>query len=108
MPNLPYDPTTTLGRVRLLATDTDLTNPIYSDDEINAFLFLEDDNTKRAAALALETCAANEALVLKRITLLDLSTDGPSTARVLLERAKILRENADADDSVASFDWLPE
>ena len=44
-----------------------------------------------AAALALETIAANEALVEKRITLLDLKTDGPAVCDALLKRAQQLR-----------------
>lgn len=88
-----YDPSTPAGRVRLLCTDTDSTRPIFEDAEIAAFIALEGD-TFNAAALALETIAVNEALVQKRIKLLDLSTDGPAVAASLLTRAKELRARA--------------
>lgn len=90
-----YEPSTTAGRVRLLCTDTDKDRPIFTDDEIDTFIALEAD-TFAAAALALETVAANEALVEKRIKLLDLTTDGPAVASALLARAKALRARADA------------
>ena len=90
-----YDTTTTAGRVRLLCTDTDSTRQIFDDDEIAAFIALEGE-TFAAAALALETIATNEALVQKRIKLLDLSTDGPAVAAALLARAKELRARATA------------
>ena len=90
-----YDPTTEAGRVRLLATDTDSERPIFDDEEIAAFLTIEGADMP-AAALALETIAANEALVEKRITLLDLKTDGPAVCDALLKRARQLRETASA------------
>lgn len=94
-----YDPSTSAGRVRLLATDTDAERPIFDDDEIDAFLALE-ESVFPAAALALETIAANEALVQKRIKVLDLSTDGPAVAKALMERARELRAREAADEIV--------
>lgn len=87
-----YDTTTALGRVRLLATDTDDDRPIFNDAEIEAFLALNDSEVLLSAAMALETIASNEALVQKRITMLDLSTDGPATAKALRDGAKALRD----------------
>lgn len=91
-----YTPGTLAGRVRLLCTDTDADRVIFEDEEIAAFLAMEGANLCRAAALALETIAANEALVEKRIKLLDLTTDGPAVATALLARAKELRARAAA------------
>lgn len=88
---LPYDLTTNTGKVRLLISDTDLDNLIFNDSEIAAFLALEGDNVRLAAAQALDTIASNEALVQKRIRLLDLSTDGPAVARSLRAHASELR-----------------
>ena len=92
---LTYDPSTNAGRVRLLCTDTDSGREIFDDVEIDAFLAIE-GSVFPAAALALETIAANEALVEKRIKLLDLATDGPAVADALLKRATLLRERAAA------------
>lgn len=70
-------------RVRLLISDVDSANPIFQDAEIEQFLALAVENVFAAASLALRTMAGNEAMVLKRITLLDLTTDGPATAAAL-------------------------
>lgn len=96
-----YNLATAVGQCRLLCTDTDITNPIFSDEEYLAFLIIESDNLKRSAAHALRTIAANEVLVMKRITLLDLSTDGPAEAAALMKIADELLESADADEAGA-------
>lgn len=93
---------TDVGKVRLLCRDTDVDNALFNDDEINAFLAMESNDVRMAAALALETIAADETLVLKRISLMNLSTDGPAVAKSLRESAQRLREQAEMD---AEFDW---
>lgn len=89
-----YDVSTEAGKVRLLAVDNRFDGYIFEDDEIDVFLELQSNSIYRAAALALETIAADQALCLKRITSLDLSTDGPATAKALREQADALREQA--------------
>ncbi len=93
-----------VGRCRLLINDRDSSAPFFDDDEITAFLQMEENTVFRAAALALETIASDEALVQKVINLQGLSTDGAKTARVLLQRALALRTaaaQAELMDSVA-------
>lgn len=104
-----YALATDAGKVRLLITDVDATEPLFQDDEIDAFLALE-GGVRRAAALALETTASNEALVQKMTRLMDLSTNGPAVAKELRERATSLREQADRDDMVdgSAFDWAEQ
>lgn len=102
-----YDPATNAGKVRLLIPDRVDSGHLFEDDEIDTFLSLESSSIKRAAALGLETAASDNALVLKVIKLLDLSTDGARTSAALLERAARLRSQADAEDSAedgGSFD----
>lgn len=96
-----YDVTTDLGKVRMLITDRDSVNPIFQDEEISAFLSLEDNNVRLAAAQALETIAANEVLVLKVVKTLDLETDGSKSGKALLELAKSWREMEAASGSFA-------
>ena len=95
-------------KVRLLATDVDAANPIFTDAEVDAFMSLEGSNLKRSAALALETIARNQVLVLKVIRLLEIQTDGASVARELRMQAENLRAQADRDEAASdggAFDW---
>lgn len=95
-----YDVSTDRGKVRLLITDVQEANPLFQDAEIDAFLTLN-TSVRMAAAAALEVIAASEVLVLKKITNLDLETDGPAVARELRELAKQLRAQ---DSTLGAFD----
>lgn len=101
-----YDVSSDAGKVRLLISDTDMSNVIFVDDEITTFLDLEGQNVRRAAALALETIASNEAQVLKVIRTLDITTDGAKLSTELRARAADLRAQADdtADDDGSGFE----
>ena len=92
------DPTTDIGMVRLLATDLDQVSPLFTDPQITAFLTLEANNVRLAAAQALDTIASSEALVSKKIRTQDLQTDGPAVAEELRKRAEALRKQADTID----------
>lgn len=93
-----YSLSTDTGKIRLLIMDNQSSAYLFEDDELSTFLTMEGGNVRRGAALALETMASNEAYVLKRITLLDLTTDGPAVAKELRARAESLRALADRDD----------
>jgi hypothetical protein len=101
-PNL--DPTTDVGAVRLLIADVDEDNLIFTDAQTTAFLTME-TNVKRAAALALDTIATNEALIQKVIRTQDRGTDGAKLAESLHKQAESLRKLADDDtaDGDAGF-----
>lgn len=100
-----YDPSTDLGRVRLLITDRDEQHAIFADAEIEAYLDLNDGSIGLAAATALRTIAASEALILKKVQTLDLVTDGPAVAASLLELAKSLEER---EAMSGAFDWAEQ
>lgn len=85
-----YDVTTDVGKIRLLITDTDSADPIFSDQEIDAFQSLE-TTIRSTAALALETIARSEALTQKVIKTLQLSTDGAKLSQELRQHAEALR-----------------
>lgn len=89
-------------QVRLLTADTDPDNPLFTDEQLEAFLVLEDANVKRAAADALDATAVSEALVSKVIKTQDLSTDGAKVAAALHAQADGLRVQA-ARDADAGF-----
>jgi len=107
-----YDLGTDIGVCRLLATDSNIALPILQDEEYQAFLNLENEDIKLAAAQALDTIATNEALVYKTIRILDLTTDGSKTAASLMARATALRLQVKEDEAAAEagtdFDWSEE
>jgi hypothetical protein len=101
-----YDPTTERGKVRLLIPDRSEASMFFSDAEIDTFLEIE-EGIQRATALALETMASDQAMTLKVIRVLDLSTDGRSVSQALLERAAKLRSQAaeaEAAEDGGAFD----
>jgi predicted deacylase len=103
-----YNIATDRGKVRLLCTDTDAAYPLFEDDEIDYFFTLMGNNHLRAAAVALLTIAAQETLLMKRIKLLDLHTDGPAEAAALRALAADYQEKADlaeAADVGGTFDY---
>lgn len=90
-----YDPTTTIGRVRLNCQDTAQATAIFTDEEISAFLVMNNNNVFRAAADALDIIASNQSYVLKRVSGDGCSIDGPAVAADLRAHARALREKAD-------------
>ena len=92
-----FDLSSDLGKVRLLIPDRQPEEFVFHDADILALLEIE-DGVKRATALALETIASDNAMTLKVIRLLDLSTDGAKVSDALLKRAQGLRDQADAED----------
>lgn len=101
-----YDPTTLVGLVRLLALDTASDNVLYQDEEVTAFLSLNNNNVRLAAAQVLDNIAANEALVQKVMKSQDFMTDGSKTADSLKGMAAELRrqEYEGAGDFAGMFD----
>ena len=87
-----YDPTTAIGQVRLLCSDFDITNALFQDADITAFLNLNRQVVRFAAAQALDVIAMNEVLVQKRVRTLDLETNGPAEAQWLKAFADGLRQ----------------
>lgn len=99
------DFSTSVAKVRLLIADIDAANPIFGDTAIQAFLDVQSNSLKKAAALALTVMAANEVMVQKRIKLLDLETDGPAEADALMAIAAQYRAEASAEAS-GQLGWL--
>ena len=92
-----YDPKTAVGRVRLLCTDRDPDNEIFSDEEIAVFLDLNGQDVRLAAADALDQIAASQALILKYIEVNGLKTNGQAVANALHQQAESLRARAAAE-----------
>jgi hypothetical protein len=99
------DPITDVGKLRLLCTDRRVDNVIFQDEDYTAFLSLEGSNLKRTAALALETIATDQVLVLKVMTTLGVQTNGQAVASAILARAKVLRDSALFDENNSGAGW---
>lgn len=110
-PSIETDPATPVGMCRLLITDVDPEQPLFLDEQIQAFLAAEGGNVKRAAAALLSVMARSEALISRKITTQDLSTDGPAVAKELRASAAELRAEAAAEelavDEDAGLDIVP-
>src|SRR5690625_6438165 len=115
----PPDYQTAIGQVRSLIPDVEpLEDPadlsadpeyIFDDALIQSYLVLARDNVYRAAAIAVNTLATSEALILKVLKSDDRQTDGAKLADALGRRAAWLDEQADAEDDevYGGFDIVP-
>ena len=111
------DYTSPIGQVRVLIPDLrkledlrDLRNEpryLFTDDEILAFLAVNNGNVKRAAADACDAIGMDKALQLLVLKTDDKQTDGAKLLDAIVKRAKILREQAREDDeNNLSFDVI--
>lgn len=83
------------------------------DTTIQDFIDVEggdtDADVRMVAADALDAIATSQALILKKIELLDLRTDGPALAKALREHAAMLRKQAnDPELADATFDIVEQ
>lgn len=76
---------------------------ILSDSQLQTLIDME-SSVKLAAAQALDVIASNEALVQKKIRLLDVQTDGPAVAKALRDHAAALRKQVADDDALVDAD----
>lgn len=111
------DYTSPIGQVRVLIPDLrkledlrDLRNEpryLFTDDEILAFLAVNNGNVKRAAADACDAIGMDKALQLLVLKTDDKQTDGAKLLDAIVKRAKALREQAREDDeNNLSFDVI--
>lgn len=111
------DYTSPIGQVRVLIPDLrkledlrDLRNEpryLFTDDEILAFLAVNNGNVKRAAADACDAIGMDKALQLLVLKTDDKQTDGAKLLDAIVKRAKTLREQAKEDDETnLSFDVI--
>lgn len=93
-----YDLETDVGRVRLLISDIP-PDHVFEDNEIQTFLTLRGD-LNLAAASALRAIATNETLLLKKLSTVDVTTDGPALSEALLAQAAVLESQQDGGGHV--------
>jgi hypothetical protein len=102
----PYDPSTLVGKVRILTGDVTYgaivgglaDYVLFSDEEIEAFLVAGEDNTLRAAGFAYMALAGVAAIDAKSVKDYDLSIDLRSRADKLREQAIAYFKQADEKD----------
>jgi len=92
-----------VGEIRLLIADTDESEQLLTDPQLEAFLRMTGQNVNRAAAKALTTIAISETLLSKYIRTQDLTVDGPKVSAELRALAASLLAEADAADAGPSF-----
>lgn len=101
-----YVPGTTVGNLRLLALkDTDISDPVFTDEEYRVFYSFEGSNMRRAIARIYETVAGSELYIQKVIKLLDITTDGAKLADAFLKNAKEQRKLADEEEAREGTAW---
>ena len=102
----PYDPTTLVGKVRVVTGDVIYGTPaggvaeyeMFSDSDINAFLVTAEDNVLRAAGFGFMSLAARASLNSKTIKDYDLSIDLKALADSLRKQAQEFFKQADDKD----------
>lgn len=80
--------------VRLLVFDTDSTNQIFQDEELDIFLSQNSNDSRLAAAQALEALASKYARSAISYSVTGFSLNRGNVADALLKRAQALREEA--------------
>ncbi len=83
---------------------------LLTDDQITEMLELNAGSSspiRLAAADCLDAIASSQALIQKKIKLLDLQTDGPALAKALRDHASNLRKQVlDSDSQESDFDLI--
>lgn len=102
----PYDPSTLVGKVRVITGDVVYGTPsggfaeyeMFSDEEIEAFLVEAEDNVLRAAAYGYLALSGRASLQAKTVKDYDLSVDLKAVAAELRKQADDLFKRADEKD----------
>lgn len=107
-----FDATTARGRVRLLLSDTDTAvanNQIFPDDEIDAFLAIENQEIYAAAAAGCESLSAmsaRSAIRIKLERLLEIDRkEQPRHFRMLAEQYR-KRSQAEPTEEIDSMEYI--
>lgn len=111
----PPNPSSDVGKIRILLGDTDAENIIsdmgeyrfFSDAELDAFLEMYGGNVKLATARCMETIAGSQVLLLKSWSSDDLSVNGDRITDALRRVAAQLRAEALDEESSEYFNLIP-
>lgn len=89
-----YDLSTSIGKCRLLAADTNTQEYVFSDEEWQVFLDLFGDNLHLAAAAGLDAMAADAAKIAIVTNRDKIETDPTAVGKQLRDAAAALRTAA--------------
>jgi hypothetical protein len=113
---VPLDPTTDVGRVRVLIQDVDATDVNIpagtgtymwqSDQDIQNMLDVTGLGPGRVAIRILRMVAMTPALQYKKWSSADLSVDGPAIARAIRDLINDIEKGLDADGDVEVGDFF--
>ena len=95
-----YDITTTVGKIRLIIGDTDITDAIFTDEELTYF-YTTDGSINLAAATALEAWAAKYATSAASEKIGDYAY----TQKIMDNMLNLAAKLRETDASTPSFDW---
>ena len=101
-----FNTATNIGKVRALCRDTNSASYVLSDEEINVFLSLEENDLYSSAALALESIASDKALVAKVISAGDYKEDTTKMSDLLLKTADRFRQRANSIPAEAQVEEI--
>ncbi len=79
--------------VRILIPDLDITDYLFTDEQIEALLEYEVGNVNLVLASLLEAIATNDALTYKYVRTDDLTVDGSKGVLAIMARANRLRDD---------------
>jgi len=91
-----FDTGTNIGKVRALIKDTNASDFLLSDEEINVYLGITSNEVLSASAMALRAIVANKALVEKLVASGDYKEDNRGTVKVLLALADSYEKQANS------------
>ncbi len=94
------DPTTDVGKVRMLTGDKYEEALFFEDNEVQAFLDMYDD-VRMAAAAALDSMASMSIQIFKVVNHLDLNINSSQMASALREHAAELRREVEEEPAFA-------
>jgi len=96
-----YDLTTSIGKIRLLISDTSTTSPHFTDEEIQSFIDMYPGSYRLPAAQALEAWAASLTQNADSERIGDYSYTKKQVTNMLAVAAKL----RDAENTQPAMDW---
>lgn len=102
-----YDITTDIGKVRLLVQDSDISDPLFTDAEIDVFLSMYYNDVFMVSSLLLRQIAVSKAMLEKKIKAGNYSEDNTTLAKRLLEISDKYQHMSESIPADATAEMIP-